>query len=237
MTTGSSNWAGTDRRLAPCRPRWRADHYAAGVAYRRENLHADEELILDLHPHWWYFTPSLTVLVIAVVGSIAVLVRTDWDALQLIAAAGVVVSLVWFVTRYIQWATTDLVLTTDRLIWRQGVIAKQGIEIPIDRINTIFFFQKIWERLLGVGDLMVESASASGEQRFENMRQPSRIQNEIYIQKEAFDRRRLDRSVASAPAPDRSAADRLMRLNELREAGAISDEEFAAKKSQLLEEL
>jgi uncharacterized membrane protein YdbT with pleckstrin-like domain len=210
------------------------------VAYRRDNLHEDEELILDLRPHWWYITPSLVVLLVSVVGGIAALVRTESDVLRMVAAVAVLVCLVWFVTRYVQWITTELVLTSDRLIWRQGVIAKQGIEIPIDRINTIFFFQKIWERLLGVGDLMVESASASGEQRFENMRHPSRIQNEIYIQKEASERRRLGRSMAPASAAATtgpSAADRLLRLNELREAGAISDEEFQAKKSQLLEEL
>jgi uncharacterized membrane protein YdbT with pleckstrin-like domain len=205
------------------------------VAYPPENLHSDEELVLDLHPHWWYFTPSLMALVAAVVLGIFTLVNTEADLLRMLVAGAVLVCVVWFVTRYIQWTTTDLVLTSDRLIWRQGVIAKQGIEIPIDRINTIFFAQKIWERLLGVGDLMVESASASGEQRFENMRQPSRIQNEIYIQKEASERRR--RNYQAPPIHDATVADRILRLNELHEAGAISDEEYAAKKAQLLTEL
>jgi uncharacterized membrane protein YdbT with pleckstrin-like domain len=224
--TGSPNSAGTD-------------NYAGPVAYPRENLHAEEELVLDLHPHWWYFTPSLVALVAAVVGGIVTLVATESDVLRAVVAAVVLVCLVWFVSRYVQWVSTDLVLTSDRLIWRQGVIAKQGIEIPIDRINTIFFSQKIWERLLGVGDLMVESASATGEQRFENMRQPSRIQNEIYIQKEASEQRRRQYHSAPAPAPtaEATAADRLLRLNELREAGAISEDEYQAKKAQLLNEL
>ena len=146
----------------------------------------------------------------------------------------------WFVTRYVQWATTELGLTSDRLIYRSGVIAKSGIEIPIDRINTIFFNQKIWERLVGVGDLVVESASATGSQHFENMKRPSAIQNEIYLQKEELEQRRRARSeLASAPVSPQEAtvADRILRLNGLREAGAISEEEYAATKARLLDEL
>ena len=153
--------------------------------------------------------------------------------------------LLWFGTRYAQWATTDLVLTTDRLIWRTGVIAKHGIEIPLDRINTIFFSQRLLERVIGVGDLKVESASESGAQTFENMKKPSRIQNEIYQQMENNENRKFDRVAtginAAAPAPPAEAAPdvtvQLEKLADLRDRGVISDEEFQAKKAQLLERM
>ena len=210
------------------------------MTFPTENLHEDERLVLDLRPHWWFYTPSLAALVASVVAGVAVLVGTTSQPLRLVVAVGVAVCLVWFVTRYVQWATTELGLTSDRLIYRSGVIAKSGIEIPIDRINTIFFNQKIWERLVGVGDLVVESASATGSQHFENMKRPSAIQNEIYLQKEELEQRRRARSeLASAPVSPQEAtvADRILRLNGLREAGAISEEEYAATKARLLDEL
>ena len=208
------------------------------MPYPKENLHPQESLVLDLRPHWWTFTPPLAALIAAVIAGIWVLAATDSQPLRVVMAVVVLVCLVWFVTRYVQWYTTELVLTTDRLIYRSGVIAKSGIEIPLDRINTIFFNQKLWERPIGVGDLQVESASATGAQRFDNMKRPSRIQNEIYLQKEALEDRRRRRSDATAPptppAGEDDVADRILKLNELLEAGAITAEEYEAKKAELL---
>ena len=47
------------------------------------------------------------------------------------------------------------------MIYRSGLIAKRGVEIPLDSVNAIHFDQKIWERLLGLGDLKVDSASVA----------------------------------------------------------------------------
>src|SRR5262245_28126756 len=60
--------------------------------------------------------------------------------------------------RVLRWATTHFVLTTDRLIFRSGVVAKFGREIPLERINDVTFSQSLFERLVGVGDLLLESA-------------------------------------------------------------------------------
>jgi uncharacterized membrane protein YdbT with pleckstrin-like domain len=108
------------------------------MPYPKDQLHANEELILDLHPHWWYMASSLAGLVVAVVlGGVAVAV--DWpDPLKLLVALLVLGTLVWFVERYMRWVSTHFVLTSDRVIYRSGIIAKRGIEIPLERINTIF---------------------------------------------------------------------------------------------------
>ena len=216
------------------------------MAYPRENLHATEELVLDLHPHWWFFTPSLAALVGSIFFGVLVL-ASGWDWLTIPSAILILGTLLWFGVRYAQWATTDLVLTSDRLIWRTGVISKRGIEIPLERINTIFFSQRILERLIGVGDLKVESASAEGAQTFENMKKPGRIQNEIYVQMEANENRKFDRipqgmqaqaaqAAPAAPTPP-DVAEQIRKLAELRDQGHISDEEFQAKKAQLLERM
>ena len=207
------------------------------MPFSTDNLHPEEQLVLNLRPHWWTFTPALAALVAAVVAGVWVLAATDSQPLRAVTAAVVLTVLVWFVTRYVQWYTTELVLTSDRLIYRSGVIAKSGIEIPLDRINTIFFNQKIWERLIGVGDLMVESASASGAQHFDNMKRPSRIQNEIYLQKESLEdrrRRRVDLPSPTASSPQEDVAGRILQLSELLQAGAITPEEFERKKAELL---
>ena len=77
------------------------------------------------------------------------------------------------------------------------------------------------------------------------MKKPSRIQNEIYQQMENNENRKFDRVAtginAAAPAPPAEAAPdvtvQLEKLADLRDRGVISDEEFQAKKAQLLERM
>jgi len=228
--------------------------YPRGVAYAELMLRENEQLVLDLHPHWWYFAKALLATVVSVLIAMVVLVDgpSSWDWLRLLAAALVLGSLVWLAERYVHWVTTYFILTTDRVIYRRGIVAKKGMEIPLQRINTIFFNQRIFERLLGLGDLKIESASRTGAEVFEDIRNPDRVQHEIYAQMEAVEQRGFDRvsdritqsAAAPAPAPAApptaatpSVGDRIAELHRLHSQGAITDAEFEAKKAQLLEQL
>lgn len=211
------------------------------MPYPQENLHPNEELVLDLHPHWWTITPSILAMAAVLVFGILALTN-DWPApVQVLAAVLILVNLVWFVIRYLQLRTTHFVLTSDRVIYRYGVIAKRGVEIPLESINAIHFGQKIWERMLGLGDLKVDSASVEGVSDFENVRKPNRVQNEIYIQMEENENRKFDRvsdgintQLAGQQAPAESIPEQISKLSDLRDRGVISDAEFQAKKAELL---
>jgi len=210
------------------------------VAFPRKLLNDDEDIALDLHPHWWFLFPQICLLAGAIVIGIAALLfasETSW----IIALAGllVLVALANFGIRYAQWSTTNFVVTTDRLIYRHGVVAKHGIEIPLERVNTVFFSQSMFERMLRSGDLVIESAGEMGRQNFSNVRRPSAVQNEIYRQMESNENRKFDRlgvQVRSA-APEDSIPSQIRELEQLRREGVVSDEEFRAKKQQLLDRM
>jgi uncharacterized membrane protein YdbT with pleckstrin-like domain len=212
-------------------------------------LRGSEELILDLHPHWWTITPSMLALAAALVFGIAALVGEWNDALKVLAAVAVIATLVWFLWRFLQLRVTHFVLTSDRVIFRHGIIAKRGVEIPLDSINAIHFSQKIWERALGLGDLRIDSASVLGVSDFENVRKPNRVQNEIYVQMEGNENRKFDRvsdginatlgaqQQQPQQAPPQSITDQIEKLGELRDRGVLSEEEFQAKKAELLQRM
>ncbi len=162
------------------------------MSYPKEQLHEFEELILDLHPHWWFMARAIGALILTSVFAIAMLALGN-QPLMLFAALLLLVALGWFLARFVKWATTDFALTSDRVIYREGVIAKKGIEIPLERINTMFFQQGVFERIMGLGNLEIESASKDGAQVFECLRKPSAVQNEIYRQMEINQNRRFDR--------------------------------------------
>jgi uncharacterized membrane protein YdbT with pleckstrin-like domain len=224
------------------------------LAFPERLLSQDEELIYDLRPHWLTLVVPvlITVAVMVAVGA-AWVVMPAGDLQQpgrlAVGVLGLVVLLATVVGRVLRWATTHLVLTTERLIFRSGVVAKFGREIPLERINDVTFSQSLFERLIGAGDLLVESAGEHGQSRFANLRDPEAVQIELYRQMEANDRRRAgyattqpqpavpaDRTLPSASRSP-SALDDLERLANLRDRGAVTEEEFQRMKRELLDRI
>ena len=196
-------------------------------------LNEGEDLVLDLHPHWMFFVKSALAFVAAVVVGVLILTWDDSPSFVGIpAGALILLALVWLGWTYLKWATTNFVITTDRLIYRHGVLSKHGIEIPLERVNNIFFSQSIFERMVGSGDLIIESAGEMGRQDFSNVRKPSAVQNEIHRQMEANENRKFDR--VNAPRATASIPEQIAQLDDLRRRGTISQAEFDQKKQELL---
>jgi uncharacterized membrane protein YdbT with pleckstrin-like domain len=229
------------------------------VAFPERLLSEDEELIYDLRPHWLTLVvPALLTIAVVVAVGAAWVVMPAGDLQQparlAVGVVGLAVLLATVVGRVLRWATTHFVLTTERLIFRSGVVAKFGREIPLERINDVTFSQSLFERLIGAGDLLVESAGEHGQSRFSNVRDPEAVQLEIYRQMEANDRRRAGYAATQPhhphpPQPQPVAADRtptpptraplddLERLANLRDRGAITEEEFQRMKRELLDRM
>ncbi len=116
------------------------------------------------HPHWkMLIVPVLAfLLTVGIATFLAALVRNQswasWGWLAL-AALGVVAA-VWFtVVPVIRWRTTHFVVTSRRVLVREGVLSRHGIDIPMSRINSVQFRHTVLERMLGCGTLIIESAS------------------------------------------------------------------------------
>ncbi|HLM62727.1 MAG TPA: PH domain-containing protein [Acidimicrobiales bacterium] len=209
------------------------------MPFSRKLLNDEEGIALDLHPHWWFFAGPLAALVGAILLGLVLIVQDAPTGATLGSGVLLLVFLIWFGIRYARWVTTNFVVTTDRLIYRHGVIAKHGIEIPLERVNTVFFSQSLFERIVGSGDLVIESAGEMGRQSFANVRRPSAVQNEIYRQMEDNENRKFDRVGMQARQGfgDDSIPSQIRELDELRRQGVLSDDEFARKKQQLLDRM
>jgi len=202
------------------------------VPFPRKLLNEGEDVVLDLHPHWWFLAKQTLALLAAMVLGVLVLLNVDQPIVRVLAGVLIVVALGWWAVRYLDWRTTNFVVTTDRLIYRHGVLAKHGIEIPLERVNNVLFSQRLFERALGAGDLIIESAGESGRQAFSDVRKPSAVQNEIYRQIEANENRKFDRIGRGGGGS--SVADELAKLDQLRRDGVLSEDEFQAQKARLL---
>lgn len=196
-------------------------------------MNPGEEVVLDLRPHWRFFLRPALLLVLAIAGFVVGAVLDLPEAVQVALAAVTLAALCWFVVRYARWATTSFVVTTDRLIHRSGVLAKRGIEIPLENVQTVFSSQSLLERLLRCGDLVIESGGERGRQAFSDISRPSLVQDEIHRQIEANGRRMAGWGSGGGS----SITERLEQLEDLRRRGVVTQAEFDAKKATLLDQL
>lgn len=200
-----------------------------------------EEVVVDLNPHWWFLVGPITAAVGAVIASIVLARSADGAVVSLGSALMLGGAGAWLLVRALRWRTTNFVVTSDRLIFRSGVVAKHGIEIPLERVNNVIFHQTVFERILGAGDLLIESAGESGQQLFTDIARPSRVQNEIYRQIEANSpdgRARTATDAGGGPvAAGPSVPDQIEHLDRLRRSGALTEEEFQTAKADLLKRL
>jgi uncharacterized membrane protein YdbT with pleckstrin-like domain len=197
-------------------------------------LHDGEEVILDVRPHWWYLAGPVAVLAALIVGAVMVAVRSVPSAVDWITIGALVLAVIWLIGRYIRWVSTSLVVTTSRLIRRVGVLARSGREIPLAALTDISYHQRLLQRLIGAGDLLLESAGRQGQEVFPDLPRPARIQ--LVIATEVDRVRRQPRPSGAAPEPW-SIPTQIEQLDGLRRRGLITDDEFRAKKAELLNRL
>lgn len=139
------------------------------MAYPDDLLVSGEEVVLHQHPHWkMLLLPVLVLLVtVAAASFLAAFVGASsgagaswapWAWLA-IAVVGLVVVGRFTVLPVLRWRTTHFVVTTRRVLVRQGVFSRSGIDIPMSRINSVQFRHTLLQRMLGCGTLIIESAS------------------------------------------------------------------------------
>lgn len=200
------------------------------MAFPKELLTEGEEVLSEFRPHWRMLAvPGLWTLFFLAVGIGAFML---WDGtVPLVVAAIAFAAWLYFgLWRFVTWFFTWYVLTDERLITRRGVIARRGVDLPLENINDVRFSQSVLERVLRSGDLVIESAGEMGQSRFTDIGSPQKFQSLLYQVRE--DRvAAIGKEIADDPAAT------LERLASLHRLGSITDAEFEEKKQQLLDEI
>ena len=212
------------------------------MPWPEDTLTDDETIIRMFRPHWkLLFVPIGWFLLLSI--GLALILKLfkpgSFGWLMLVVYIGLALWLV--VNPVLTWWTSLYVLTTERLMSRNGLVSKSGIEIPLENITNVNFSQTMVERMIGAGDLLVESAGTSGQSKFKDIPHPDMFQAELYRTREA---RTLYLSGRPSPAqpstPQRGGtanAEAIQKLAELRDQGHISEDEYEAKRQQLLDDM
>lgn len=188
-------------------------------------LDEGEQVVLDVRPHPWSLAGPLVVAVAAVAlagagAAVAVPTAASWLLVALVALA-----LVRLLSRWARWRSTSLVVTTERIVRRSGILVRRGTEIPLGQLADLSYRQGLVGRLVGAGDLVIESAGRDGREIVPDVPHPRAVQEEISA---VIASREGGRPGAS------SLPDQIERLAELRRRGVLTPAEFEAGKARLL---
>ncbi|MEX1264997.1 MAG: PH domain-containing protein [Actinomycetota bacterium] len=225
--------------------------------FPRKLLIPGEEVVLELRPHPVALAVPAIVSVIATAVAAWITTKVDGVGVWIVWAAWLALMLGFVMPKAVAWWTSIFVISTDRVISREGFIAKRSMEIPLEQVSDVRFDQGIFDRIVGAGTLLIQSASTGGTNSFDDIRRPEEVQRTIFHQGELNQQRSLGRSMptdaaqaSGAPeAPSRpdgpsrpsgsppispSVTTELERLADLRAKGVLTEDEFQAQKARIL---
>jgi uncharacterized membrane protein YdbT with pleckstrin-like domain len=139
----------------------------------------------------------------------------------------------WAAVRWVRLASSVYVLTDRRVLKQEGIFARTSKDAYLDKINNVEHLQTLTGRLLGFGDLEIDTASEHGATTFHRIANPIGFKSAILAAADQERSGRL-RPIVSAPV---SGADRLRELKKLLDDGLIDETEFKKKRAELVDAL
>lgn len=154
---------------------------------RDADLLPGEHILARSYQHWVVLVRPFGLTIIAglllLVGTALVPLRTD---LKLFLMLGVtVVALIVLNLYYWGWRAHEYVLTDQRVILNEGILARLSRSISVDRIQDLTTYQGLWGRAWGFGDIELESAGRDGGEWLRMVPHPQQLRNAIFTQIEA----------------------------------------------------
>ena len=161
-------------------------------------------------------------------------------------AFGVLVVAVLMLGRvYWGWSAQDYIVTNRRVLKVEGIFNKRSADSSLEKINDAVLEQSVFGRIFGYGDLDILTAAEASVDRYRMLRAAPRFKKVMLDSKHE-----LETELGRMPSPPLRAGGSDGRpmsaedvtkavgdLADLRDRGAITTEEYEAKKANLLSRL
>jgi hypothetical protein len=129
------------------------------MSYIDRSLGEGERIIARAHFHWLYDVVSWAALVIAMAVAVSVFITfqdLNREALTIADAVVFAAGLTVFLERMIRKWTTEIGVTSHRLVKKAGWLSLKTNEIALLNIEGVRVMQSVWGRLWGYGQLRIE---------------------------------------------------------------------------------
>jgi len=227
------------------------------VSYVDTLLANGEEIVYTTKKHW--IAPAFSTITgtLLTLGGLAALFGqffTDNRFLNGVLLWGglgaLLIGLVMLVNAAVKWWAQFYFVTNQKVMKVEGLLRKSTSGSALEKINDITMEQPLLGRWLGYGTVRVLTAADESNLHYTFMRKPLEFRKAILDAKllwEKQDSRDIAEAVRGGAAPAVAAApaapsgqeiaDSIASLARLRDSGAITTEEFEAKKAELLDRM
>jgi membrane protein YdbS with pleckstrin-like domain len=227
-----------------------------------QNLLAGEELVFQTTKHWFAPIRASLIAILIILGALALrwLAPTGdgffgsiGNLMDLIAIGLLLFAILWIVYNIAEFLSAHFGVTNMRVLRYEGLLRRRSSETLLPMLTDVRLDEPALGRMLGFGDLQILTASgAAGEDRFMTVAKAKELRTAIQEQKAASMTGGAAAAVAigtapqpvvatppasaapaAAPAGSETAA-ALAALDSLKTQGLITDEEYQAKRSEIL---
>ncbi len=212
-------------------------------SYMNQLLGEYEKIILDTRQHPFVLISSILLEIILVIIFSTILIILVLARNEPLIWAGFLVLVIpigSMVRDILVWSNRQYIVTNRRVIQISGVINKNVTDSSLEKVNDVKLIQSFWGRLFNFGDVEILTASELGINRFKRIGNPVHFKTAMMNAKEEMSRDDDDRGRGSTSAVATSLNDipRLISdLDDLKQKGLLSDEEFQRKKTDLLSKI
>ncbi len=227
------------------------------MSYVDSLLANGEEIVYTTKKHW--IAPAFSTITgtLLTLGGLAALFGqffTDNRFLNGVLLWGglgaLVIGLGMLINAAVKWWAQFYFVTNQKVMKVEGLLRKSTSGSALEKINDITMEEPLLGRWLGYGTVRVLTAADESNLHYTFMRKPLEFRKAILDAKLLFEkqdsrdiaaafREGTTPAVAAAPAAPsgQEIADSIERLAQLRNSGAITTEEFEAKKAELLDRM
>jgi uncharacterized membrane protein YdbT with pleckstrin-like domain len=198
----------------------------------KTQLKKDEKIILQTQPHWFTLAgPALVAFITLIlgfaIGSYVILIG--------------VFGIGYFAYKYMERKNNLWVITNLRVIDEYGVFSNNSKESPLDKINNVSYNQTFWGRILGYGNVQIQTAAEIGSTTYYSVDNPKELKDTITRMQEEYKHLQIKMQaaeLANAITEGQNykfdVAFELEKLHELKQKGILTEEEFNTRKKKVL---
>ena len=206
------------------------------MGYIIDNLMNDEKVIHMAKIHWFIYVPGIIIL------TIAILILDGLSSVNelkpvayFIGGSLFIISLVTLISAFIFSKTTELAVTTKRVIAKTGLIKRDTLELNHSKVESFSVEQSILGRILNFGNVVIRG-TGGGLTPIPNIDDPLLFRKKAMETIDKVENNSSTKSIDNTSTVNISDKDReeLRSLIELKDLFVISNKEFEEKKENIL---
>ena len=148
------------------------------MGYVERHLLANEHVLYKTRLHWVLFLKPFALLFLGVIVTALLAWVPEPSWLWYVGTPVIAAGLVWVLIEYIELMTSEFAVTTTRLIFKVGLIARYTTELLLSKVESIGVTQGLTGRFLNFGDLTVTGTGGAREV-FRRVRDPIGFRNHV----------------------------------------------------------